>query len=185
MLASILVATSPTIALFLGLAHIYLTFFTRAFAARDAALEEKLKSVSPRISGQTTMWRAGVGFHVSHALGVIFFGLVYGYWALAKRLPHSGALLGRAGRFRSARLCRPGEALLVLSAIGRCSTRANLLRRRRCRCICMTEERPQFGAGFASSVYDLRDRRPCKSLRQCIPTYKSHCSENQHLHHYC
>jgi hypothetical protein len=29
------------------------------------------------------MWRAGVGFHVIHALGVIFFGLVYGYLALA------------------------------------------------------------------------------------------------------
>jgi hypothetical protein len=85
MLAGILIATSATIALFLGLAHIYLTFFTRAFAARDAILEEKLKSVSPRISGQTTMWRAGVGFHASHALGVIFFGLVYGYLALAER----------------------------------------------------------------------------------------------------
>jgi hypothetical protein len=85
MLAGMLIATSATIALFLGLAHIYLTFFTRAFAARDAALEEKLKSVSPRISGQTTMWRAGIGFHASHALGVIFFGLVYGYLALAER----------------------------------------------------------------------------------------------------
>ena len=85
MLAGILIATSATIALFLGLAHIYLTFFTRAFAARDAALEEKLKSVSPRISDQTTMWRAGIGFHASHALGVIFFGLVYGYLALAQR----------------------------------------------------------------------------------------------------
>jgi hypothetical protein len=84
-LAGILIATSATIALFLGLAHIYLTFFTRAFAARDAALEEKLQSVSPRISDQTTMWRAGVGFHASHALGVIFFGLVYGYLALAER----------------------------------------------------------------------------------------------------
>jgi hypothetical protein len=83
MLAGILIATSATIALFL--AHIYLTFFTRAFAARDAALEEKLKSVSPRISDQTTMRRAGVGFHASHALGVIFFGLVYGYLALAER----------------------------------------------------------------------------------------------------
>jgi hypothetical protein len=31
------------------------------------------------------MWRAGVGFHASHALGVIFFGLVYGYLALAAR----------------------------------------------------------------------------------------------------
>jgi hypothetical protein len=85
MLAGILIATSATIALFLGLAHIYLTFFTRAFAARDAALAEKLKSVSPRISAQTTMWRAGVGFHASHALGMIFFGLLYGYLALADR----------------------------------------------------------------------------------------------------
>jgi hypothetical protein len=85
MLAGILIATTATIALVLGLFHIYLTFFTRAFAARDAALEENLKSVSPRISGQTTMARAWVGFHVSHSLGLIFFGLVYGYLALAQR----------------------------------------------------------------------------------------------------
>src|SRR5260370_25882791 len=85
MLAGILIATSATIALFLGLAHIYLTFFTRAFAAGDAALEEKLKSVSPRISGQMTMWRAGVGFHASHSLRVSFFGLVYCYLPVAER----------------------------------------------------------------------------------------------------
>ncbi|MCU1243021.1 MAG: hypothetical protein JWO71_3747 [Candidatus Acidoferrum typicum] len=41
--------------------------------------------MSPRISGQTRIWRAGVGFHASHALGVIFFALVYGYLALAER----------------------------------------------------------------------------------------------------
>jgi hypothetical protein len=146
MLAGILIATSATIALFLGLAHIYLTFFTRAFAARDAALEEKLKSVSPRISDQTTMWRAGVGFHASHALGVLFFGP--GLWLLGPgraRLPHSVALLGRAGRPRFARLCRPGEALLVRSAVGWRRTRASLLCRRRCRRLCMKAERPQFG----------------------------------------
>ncbi len=85
MLASILIATSAAIALFLGLVHIYLTFFTRAFAPRDAALEEKLQSVSPRISAQMTMARAWVGFHASHALGIIFFGLIYGYLALAAR----------------------------------------------------------------------------------------------------
>jgi hypothetical protein len=84
-LAGILIATSATIALFLGLLHVYLTFFTRAFAPRDAALEEMLKSASPRISGQTTMGRAWVGFHATHALGIIFFGLVYGYLALVER----------------------------------------------------------------------------------------------------
>ncbi len=83
MLAVILITTSAAIALFLGLLHVYLTFFTRAFALRDAALEEMLKSASPRISDQTTMWRAAVGFHATHALGIIFFGLVYGYLALA------------------------------------------------------------------------------------------------------
>lgn len=83
MLAGILIATSATIALFLGLLHLYLTLFTRAFAARDAALEEMLKSVSPRISDQMTMGRAWVGFHATHSLGIIFFGLVYGYLALA------------------------------------------------------------------------------------------------------
>ena len=85
MLAGILIATSATIALFLGLVHMYLTFCTRAFAVRDAALEEMLKSASPRISGQMTMGLAWVGFHASHALGIIFFGLVYGYLALAAR----------------------------------------------------------------------------------------------------
>lgn len=85
MLASILIASSATIALFLGLLHLYLTFFTRAFAARDAALEEMLKSVSPRISDQMTMGRGWVGFHATHSLGIIFFGLVYGYLALAAR----------------------------------------------------------------------------------------------------
>lgn len=145
MLAGILIATSATIALFLGVAHIYLTFFARAFAARDAALEEKLKSVSPRISDQMTMGRAWVGFHVSHSLGVIFFGLVYGYLALAGRDFLIRSPFFCAGRPRSARLYRPGKGLLVPSAIGWCSTRASLLRRRRCRRICMTAERLQFG----------------------------------------
>ena len=85
MLAGTLIATSATIALFLGLLHLYLTFFTRAFAARDATLEEMLKSMSPRISDQMTMGRAWVGFHATHSLGIIFFGLVYGYLALAAR----------------------------------------------------------------------------------------------------
>ena len=34
------------------------------------------------------MWRAWVGFNASHSYGAIFFGLVYGYLALAH-----GALL--------------------------------------------------------------------------------------------
>jgi len=40
--------------------------------------------VSPRISKETTIWRAGIGFHASHSAGAMLFGLVYGYLALAQ-----------------------------------------------------------------------------------------------------
>jgi hypothetical protein len=85
MLVSTLIATSATIILVLGLTHLVLTFFTRALGPRDALLEERLKSVSPIITGHTTMWRSQVGFNASHSLGAILFGSVYGYLAIADR----------------------------------------------------------------------------------------------------
>ena len=42
-----------------------------------------MSAVSPIISRETTMWKAWVGFNASHAFGVILFGVVYGYLALA------------------------------------------------------------------------------------------------------
>jgi hypothetical protein len=38
-----------------------------------------MNNVSPKISDQTTMWRAWVGFNASHSMGAILFGLIYGY----------------------------------------------------------------------------------------------------------
>lgn len=56
-----------------------------------------MKTVSPRVSRHTTMWRAGTGFHASHSLGAMLFGLVYGYLALARlywfKVPFRGILL--------------------------------------------------------------------------------------------
>jgi len=96
MTPSILITISAGIALALGVIHLYLTFFTRSFAPRDVALETALKTVSPRISGQTTMWKAQTGFNASHSMGVILFGLVYAYLALEQTaaLFHSRFLLG-------------------------------------------------------------------------------------------
>src|SRR6266700_4555645 len=77
-----------------------------------------------------------------------------GLWLLGPgraRLPQSVALLGCARRPRSALLCRPGETLLVRSAIGWCGARASLLCCRSCRRICMMAERPQFGLSTISS----------------------------------
>ena len=40
--------------------------------------------VSPVISRETTMWKTWIGFNATHSLGLILFGLVYGYLALLR-----------------------------------------------------------------------------------------------------
>jgi len=42
-----------------------------------------MSQISPVITKETTMWRAGVGFNASHSMGLILFGLGFGYLALA------------------------------------------------------------------------------------------------------
>jgi hypothetical protein len=83
MLAQALIAASAFVVLALGSIHLLYTFTTNKFSPRDPDLEARLKIVSPVLTSQTTMWRAWVGFNASHSLGVILFGLVYGYLALA------------------------------------------------------------------------------------------------------
>src|SRR5258708_3485721 len=83
-IASALVATSATIILLLGLVHLLYTFHGRKLHPRDAALEARMKEVSPVLTRRTTMWKASVGFNASHSYGAIFFGLVYGYLAVAQ-----------------------------------------------------------------------------------------------------
>lgn len=98
MLAQTLVATSAAIIFLLGALHLFFTFNTRKFSPRDAELEARLRVDALVITRQTTYWRASIGFHASHSFGAMFFGLLYGYLALAQPafLFHSGvvALLG-------------------------------------------------------------------------------------------
>jgi hypothetical protein len=81
--ASILISASAAMTLFLGVMHLVLTFCGDRFFPTDAALMRSMQEVSPRISRQTTIWRAGLGFHASHSLGAILFGSIYGYVAFA------------------------------------------------------------------------------------------------------
>lgn len=78
-----LLAASAAVILLLGLAHLLFTFRGPKLRPRDAELEERMKQVCPVLTGETTMWKAWVGFNASHSLGAILFGLVYGYLALA------------------------------------------------------------------------------------------------------
>ncbi|MGH7604684.1 MAG: LIC_13387 family protein [Gemmatimonadaceae bacterium] len=87
-LASSLLAASAAIVLLLGALHLLYTFNGTKLLPRDRELQTRMQEVSPVITRRTTMWKAWVGFNATHSLGLILFGAVYGYLALA----HSGFL---------------------------------------------------------------------------------------------
>src|SRR6266487_2931676 len=81
-IAPSLVAASAVIILLLGLIHLLYTFHGRKLHPRDAALQTRMKEVSPVLTRGTTMWKAWVGFNASHSYGAILFALVHGYLAV-------------------------------------------------------------------------------------------------------
>jgi len=74
---------SAGIILTLGVLHLVYTFWGPKLTPRDPALQISMSQISPVITKETTMWRAWVGFNASHSMGLILFGLVFGYLALA------------------------------------------------------------------------------------------------------
>ena len=61
----------------LGTIHLIYTFFTAKFSPYDSSVAAAMKGTSPRITKETTMWRAWVGFNASHSLGAMLFAAVY------------------------------------------------------------------------------------------------------------
>lgn len=84
MIARILMALSSAVIFTLGTIHLIYTFWGPKLLPRDAALIERMGQVSPVITRQTTIWRAWIGFNASHSMGAMLFGLIYGYFAIAK-----------------------------------------------------------------------------------------------------
>jgi len=76
MLAKILWFTGSAIFLALGTLHLYYTFFSDKFAARNKAVVTEMKNTSPVLTNETTMWNAWIGFNASHSAGAIFIGLI-------------------------------------------------------------------------------------------------------------
>ncbi|MGC2259872.1 MAG: hypothetical protein WA594_16305, partial [Candidatus Sulfotelmatobacter sp.] len=84
--------------------HLVYTFWGPNLTPRDPALQISMSQISPVITKETSMWRTWVGFNASHhSMGLILFGLVFGYLALA----HSQLL------FQSPFLLAVGLAVLV------------------------------------------------------------------------
>jgi hypothetical protein len=82
MLAQTLVTLSAAIVMALGLAHLAYTYFGDKLHPRDKGLLAQLKTTSPVISRQTSMWKAWMGFNASHSLGAMLFGTVFAYLAI-------------------------------------------------------------------------------------------------------
>lgn len=61
----------------LGIVHLFFTFFSDRFLAVDERVTAAMKETSPRLTRETTMWKAWVGFNASHSLGPIMFSLFY------------------------------------------------------------------------------------------------------------
>ena len=83
MAAKILMVLSASITFTLGVVHLVYTFWGPMFTPRDPALQISMSQIAPVLSKETTMWRCWVGFNASHSMGLILFGLVFGFLAVA------------------------------------------------------------------------------------------------------
>jgi hypothetical protein len=93
--AKILMVISASIVFMLGVAHLVYTFWGPQLTPRDPALQISMSQIAPVITSETTMWRCWVGFNASHSMGLILFGLVFGFlgWAHSQLLFQSPFLL--------------------------------------------------------------------------------------------
>jgi hypothetical protein len=82
MLPQILIAAGAAIGLFAGTLHLHSTFFGPDLRPHDPALEAHMQAVAPNVTSQTTMWKVWIGFNAILSLGLMLFGLVYGYLAV-------------------------------------------------------------------------------------------------------
>ncbi len=95
MAAKILMVLSASIVFTLGVVHLVYTFWGPTFTPRDPSLQISMSQIAPVITNETTMWRCWVGFNATHSMGLILFGLVFGFlaWSHGQLLFQSPFLL--------------------------------------------------------------------------------------------
>jgi hypothetical protein len=103
LIAKLLMVFSAGIIFLLGAMHLLYTFSGNLLTPRDPALQISMTQISPVITRQTTMWRAWIGFNASHSMGLLLFGLVFGFLAVS----HADLL------FQSPFLLAVGLAMLI------------------------------------------------------------------------
>lgn len=76
MASKILWLAGSAIFVFLGTVHFVYTFFTDKFNPRNNNVIGEMRNTSPRLTNETTLWKAWRGFNASHSIGAIFFGTI-------------------------------------------------------------------------------------------------------------
>jgi hypothetical protein len=79
--AKVLMLLSASITFILGAVHLLYTFWGPNLTPRDPALQISMSEIAPVVTKETTMWRCWVGCNASHSMGLILFGLVFGFLA--------------------------------------------------------------------------------------------------------
>src|SRR5262245_53193639 len=82
--ARILMMLSASVVLLLGTLHLVYTFHGPKLLPRDTDLIARMQHVQLRITRETTVWRAWIGFNASHSMAGMLFGLVFAYLAAAQ-----------------------------------------------------------------------------------------------------
>ena len=81
MTAQLLIVLGSLPFLILGVLHAVFTALDmrnpRRLVPKDAAVADAMAKTTIRLAPSRTMWRAWVGFNLSHSLGAVVFGLLY------------------------------------------------------------------------------------------------------------
>lgn len=81
---NILLGASALIPLVLGTLHLLYTFWGPKLLPRDPGVIDAMKGTTMVITRETTVWKAWIGFNTTHSMSLMLFGLIYGYFALAR-----------------------------------------------------------------------------------------------------
>lgn len=74
MLLKLLMLVGSSIFLVLGTMHLIYTFFTNKFDPYNTDVWKAMNETTPRLTKETTLWKAWIGFNASHSIGAMFFG---------------------------------------------------------------------------------------------------------------
>jgi len=77
MLEQLLIIGGASIFGILGIIHLIYTFYGDKFYPYQEDVHTAMQSTNPKISKETTMWKAWLGFNASHSLGAILLAAIY------------------------------------------------------------------------------------------------------------